>query len=374
MLILDTLRLGWLVRLPARAASWFVYSPHPLIQIAYLALVCGCYWIIVLHGYPRIPNAYMAGWHKFAGAAVFLGCLATFAAASFTDPGTVTASNVEHLRKVYPYDNFLYSERMCDTCRLPKPARSKHCAVCNRCVARFDHHCIWVNNCIGERNYRWFLAYLFFNAWIMLYGVAAVASIFASVSDELRLFDAVFTHRGTGARMPASWGTVAQFLIGTHTELAMVGFICAVMGLVVVGFGAYHVALAATNTTTNEASKWREAEWYQSEAERGRRDEVAAAADAALRDGSEASPASARAAAEANTPPIHPMPRNAYAVPTLLGNLAEAVVPPSLYGRSPAWLAAWRPALPPRTPAAEATDAAAAGGGHSSVGNSAKRR
>eukprot|EP00928_Gymnodinium_smaydae_P080017 TRINITY_DN63823_c0_g1_i1.p1 TRINITY_DN63823_c0_g1~~TRINITY_DN63823_c0_g1_i1.p1 ORF type:complete len:326 (+),score=34.35 TRINITY_DN63823_c0_g1_i1:38-1015(+) len=50
------------------------------------------------------------------------------------------------------------SLRYCQYCQSLVGEKSKHCWSCRKCVANFDHHCPWVNNCIGEKNYRIFLA------------------------------------------------------------------------------------------------------------------------------------------------------------------------------------------------------------------------
>jgi len=52
------------------------------------------------------------------------------------------------------------SARICVVCHAVRGMRTFHCKDCGRCVQRLDHHCPWIDNCVGLANQRLFFCFL----------------------------------------------------------------------------------------------------------------------------------------------------------------------------------------------------------------------
>ncbi|CAF2113295.1 hypothetical protein Bca4012_095785 [Brassica carinata] len=131
--------------------------------------------------------------------------------------------------------------RFCRKCNQPKPPRCHHCSVCGRCVLKMDHHCVWVVNCVGALNYKYFLLFLFYTFLeTTLVTLVLMPHFIAFFSDE---------------EIPGTPGTLATTFLAFVLNLAF--------ALSVMGFLIMHISLVAGNTTTIEAyekktsARWR---------------------------------------------------------------------------------------------------------------------
>ena len=50
--------------------------------------------------------------------------------------------------------------QICAYCCIKQTARTRHCLFCDVCIERFDHHCPWIDNCVGQGNFVMFYVYL----------------------------------------------------------------------------------------------------------------------------------------------------------------------------------------------------------------------
>ena len=160
----------------------------------------------------------------------FLFTLINFFQTAFTDPGVLPKEKAQEdenefhvpLYKTVSINNITVRLKYCDTCKFYRPPRTSHCSMCNRCIENFDHHCPWVNNCVGKRNYKFFFCFLTALAFHTL------------LTMSLCIYRVV---------VKPIWSDVPSLVVA---------IICFIVIFPILGLLGFHIALIKMGLTTNE--------------------------------------------------------------------------------------------------------------------------
>uniref|UniRef100_A0A8C5LMQ3 Palmitoyltransferase n=1 Tax=Jaculus jaculus TaxID=51337 RepID=A0A8C5LMQ3_JACJA len=192
-------------------------------------------------------------------AMLFLFSMATLLRTSFSDPGVIPRALPDEAAfiemeieatngavpqgqrpppriKNFQINNQIVKLKYCYTCKIFRPPRASHCSICDNCVERFDHHCPWVGNCVGKRNYRYFYLFILSLSLLTIYVFAFNIVYVALKSLKIGFLE-------TLKETPGTYPPLAVFLICFFTLWS------------VVGLTGFHTFLVALNQTTNEDIK-----------------------------------------------------------------------------------------------------------------------
>lgn len=128
----------------------------------------------------------------------------------------VAATDNRHGRKIVIHIPSLESSA-CKWCQINnRPPRCHHCSTCNRCVLQMDHHCMWMNTCIGYGNYRNFLLTIAYVMLVCMYGTFMLLFPFRELLQE-QVAQHGFWTTLWNLRIPPLWVLVSNALFSSNT-------------------------------------------------------------------------------------------------------------------------------------------------------------
>ena len=129
------------------------------------------------------------------------------------------------------------------------------CVYLNLTIIVFGNYCFYfrIRQCVGQRNYKYFVAFLFSHSiWCSYLAVIGSISLYESLVN-MRFWDTQFR---MGNQIVKGDNLLAlQYVFVMETLFFFIIVMCAIMGITLFIFVTYHFYLIGVGHTTNERVK-----------------------------------------------------------------------------------------------------------------------
>ncbi len=141
----------------AKMEHWKRYLPKSGgDQLAFGMMLFLIHMIVVFEAFVILPDIFpytsTAYWtHFLLGISLYVNVMMSLVYTVTTNSTILTMTLPSILKPGWKF---------CSSCAANAPPRSFHCWICNTCILRRDHHCVFTGNCIGHANQRHYITFL----------------------------------------------------------------------------------------------------------------------------------------------------------------------------------------------------------------------
>eukprot|EP00474_Spongospora_subterranea_P002689 CRZ03147.1 hypothetical protein [Spongospora subterranea] len=201
--------------------------------------VAAWFFYLMLFEPCRPSNAVSIPFHLLLFLTAYSLHLVSFVRTALTDPGklpgeAVFSPSIENTCERKRDGSFRY----CRKCSLFKPDRAHHCQSCGRCTLRLDHCCVFIGNCIGQSNHKFFL--------LLLFWTSASGAIMGNAIWQIH-----------GFYLSPERSSFLDLIVHGRQHIGVSFILAIVICLSLLIFFVFHIGIACFNITTIELNEKR---------------------------------------------------------------------------------------------------------------------
>ena len=146
-----------------------------------------------------LPNTWSD--HMYLNLLFIINCILMwffYYSVHLSEPGFLKQNTVEYhsfLKQLLSQSNKLNVTdwvknlaRLCHTCKTIKPYRASHCRSCNRCIQAYDHHCPYIQNCVGFNNRPQFFFFVLSTTTLQIMSAYFIFILFTKSLDSYIIY------------------------------------------------------------------------------------------------------------------------------------------------------------------------------------------